>query len=461
MFKIFKKKAAEHVNKDEVILLHLMENMLIKLEKNASVSVSANEAEFNNKELAVKWNAVVSGFFDNSNQATMDLNDSINMVTKVDYVKDMITSVKKQNQSLNTMEFTGEELRTAIHDVSNAVQDIFSYINRAKDISMESVDNINHSIDFVKKSFQDIVQINSLVNGFKNSTQEITTIVDMVKAIASQTNLLALNAAIEAARAGVAGKGFAVVADEIRKLADHTGKSVEEIQKNIHVLQQDIDNFAGRINETSRQLDSGHQLVENSVQSVVGINQSIQEIHDTIAQVASNMQHQSASTETFIREVSGVAVEANKLVSYCNDTGKLIFRTSRMVDIVRGRLSRVSPALSTSQWIDLYKTDHVVFTWRIYNMILGYETLDAEKTANDKTCKLGTWYHNMKDEKIKNYKSFIELGKCHENLHRLGKEAVLAYQSGDADKAKQVHGEMDNALGSLLKHLDEIKTVAV
>jgi methyl-accepting chemotaxis protein len=421
----------------------------------------AAESTFNDPNIATLWNDMIIKIFNVNNSTIIDLNNAINLVTKVDHVQNMIYSVENQNTRLATLADTGKNLSSSIDEVSDSIQNISSFTSTVLEKSITSTDNINESIDFVRQSFDDIVQIATKVNGFKEKTKTISEIIYIVKGIAKQINLLSLNASIEAAKAGDAGKGFAVVANEVKKLANHTNISTLDIEKNIKELQTDIDNIASTINSTAKQLNTGKQLVEASGESVVEMSKMIDEINLSISQIASNIEVQSSSTELFINNVEGLSSESQTLYNHCNSTGELLYKISRLVDSVRGRLTRVSSSLTLKERLSLYETDHVVYAWRINNMLLGYAELEAEKMSNPKTCKLGKWYYDETDTRIKRNIGFINLEKHHSDLHKHGKETILAYKSKDMDKAQAYYKEVLKSLDNMLSQFARLNTVQI
>lgn len=390
-------------------------------------------------------------------ETTGQVNLLLEQVARMDSMRDMIKSVTAQNNSLNTMVANSEELSASIENVSSSTQNVANNTNETYEAAQTGVENMEKSMEFVIKSFDDIKKINNQINQVQEKTDDINKIIDIVKGIANQTNLLALNAAIEAARAGEHGRGFAVVADEVRNLAEGTKLSVEQIQTNIMELQQAINLSAADMNTTSAQLDSGKNLVEDTVAAIHHIRQGIKNINETIMEVATTAEQQAAVTEVFTNEIGTVSSEAEFLEKNCQDTGLAIYETSKNLDKIRLELVKQRGFLTDKDMLDVYKTDHVLWRWRVYNMLLGYEKVDINVVGDYKQCRLGQWYYGIDCGQFKDTRAFINMEKPHIELHEAAKEAVEAYNKGDITKAERGLARMDECSQIVFKYLEEIK----
>ncbi|VAX13064.1 Methyl-accepting chemotaxis sensor/transducer protein [hydrothermal vent metagenome] len=203
--------------------------------------------------------------------------------------------------AMNEMTSTVQEVARSAHDASTAATEADQEANNGNQVVNRVVNEIRELADEVQTSA-------TAINELNGDTENIDSVLVVIRGIAEQTNLLALNAAIEAARAGDQGRGFAVVADEVRTLASKTQESTQEIQQMIERLQ------AGAKSAVVA-MEKGQEQANSTVERAEEAGKVLKSITETVARIADK----NTLIATAAEEQSSVAEEINRNVVTVND----------------------------------------------------------------------------------------------------------------------------------------------
>ncbi|MGL4317911.1 MAG: methyl-accepting chemotaxis protein [Pseudomonas sp.] len=251
---------------------------------------------------------------------------------------DILGAAGQTSNRLDQQQEALEMVVSAVDQMSATVQEIAANASQSADGSAAAREafaamqnTLQRMIGRQDQLLAGLRQADQVVQTLAGDSQQIGSVLGVIRAIAEQTNLLALNAAIEAARAGEQGRGFAVVADEVRNLALRTRNATEEIVTIVGALGSSSDQAQASMQGATEQA----RALEDETQAVLGslghLDDSLQGVHALAFQIAAAAEQQAATTQEVnqhMHRLSDMTGENRQTAAHTRDCGEHLRRVA-------------------------------------------------------------------------------------------------------------------------------------
>jgi methyl-accepting chemotaxis protein len=212
-----------------------------------------------------------------------------------------------QSESTSAMAAAVEQMTVSTNQVSDSARDALGVSRQSGDLSSQGGGIIDKAALEMSRIAETVRGTSRTIEEVGQNSNQISSVVKLIKDIADQTNLLALNAAIEAARAGDQGRGFAVVADEVRNLAERTSSATEEISKMIAVVQHSAQLAVKAMENSVKEVGNGVDLANQAGSTIVRIKNGANHVVDVVNDISSALAEQCEANNSLAGQVEKVA----------------------------------------------------------------------------------------------------------------------------------------------------------
>jgi len=418
----------------------------------------ANDSRDELGNLTVAFNTFVSKIQDivkRTAGATGQVLDAVAQTTE----KTNIITNKIISQEAET-----SQVATAMQQMSATVLEVARNAGQAEEAAIAAnaaavsgQETVAKTASSIQELAQDVQAASDVMGKVEKDTDDIGTVLDVIKGIAEQTNLLALNAAIEAARAGEQGRGFAVVADEVRNLATRTQESTVEIEQMIGRLQEGAHEAVTVMNAGSKKAEINVEQSRKARDSLEAIAEAIGTITDMNSQIATAAVQQDTVAEGINRSVVAINDASSETSLLSQETVQITEDLGELASNLQSLIGQFKISGDDTIDFEVAKSAHLAWRARLRGFLDGRESLSRQEVVSHRDCVLGSWYYGNGISKYGHIHGMRKMEGPHTELHNIIREIITLKENGQDAEAEEYFTKIEPLSKQIVGLLDQVE----
>lgn len=376
--------------------------------------------------------------------------------TQLQISHDLVVESQHQTEEFARLSEAAESLASSLEQVARSVNEASSGARQAVEETNTGREQVQKALHAFRRFGSVFAEVEQRIGDLNQRVNQVSSILDVIRRVADQTHLLSLNAAIEAARAGHESRGFAVVAAEVRRLSEHTHEALRDAVRTVEDIRKEATDVAAMAANVGSQVETETAHADAAENALRRIGEIIDESARELTEIADTTAAQTKAVASIAQAIASASASTHRVADSAETVAGAATQLQRQMAGARRNVMSMSLTYTDEDILELSKADHLHWTARLLNMLAGRDQLRPEQILPPEACRLGKLLAGVPAH-IRQNPVHQRLTQVHNDIHRVPKAMIIAWNQGDAEQARKLYQEVQALSKDLLTLVEEMQ----